>query len=160
MNAHDSDVAGIRATGFTKSYGTVRAVASLDVLIAPGETVTLLGPNEAGKSSTFDMILGLARPERGVVWVFGQDPRLAVRAGSVVTTLQTGSLLQYLSVRELVASLYSRPFRIDKVLELTGLAEVAGRQFTKLSGVRPSECASRWPSWGIPTCWFSRSRLQ
>lgn len=52
MNAHASDVAGIRATGLTKSYGPVRAVRGLDVVIAPGETVALLGPNGAGKSTT------------------------------------------------------------------------------------------------------------
>ena len=137
MNVHASDVAGIRATGLTKSYGPVHAVRGLDVVIAPGETVALLGPNGAGKSTTIDMILGLTRPDGGVVRVFGRDPQAAVRAGAVGAMLQSGSLVQYLSVRELVtvvASLYPRPLRIDEVLELTGLAEVADRQSAKLSG--------------------------
>jgi ABC-2 type transport system ATP-binding protein len=37
----------------------VRAVRSIDLAIAPGETVALLGPNRAGKSTTIDMVLGL-----------------------------------------------------------------------------------------------------
>jgi ABC-2 type transport system ATP-binding protein len=49
---------GIRCSGLTKSYGTVRAVRAIDVSVAPGETVAFLGPNAAGKTTTIDMVLG------------------------------------------------------------------------------------------------------
>jgi ABC-2 type transport system ATP-binding protein len=51
--------------------------------------------------------------------------------------LQTGSLIEQLSVRELVtmvASLYPHPLGVDEVLQLTGAAEFADRQSTRLSG--------------------------
>ncbi len=99
---HDA-VAGIQASGLTKSYGPLMAVRGIDVSIAPGETVALLGPNGAGKSTTIDMILGLTSPDGGTVEVFGREPKAAVRAGSVGAMLQTGSLVAYLSVRELGA---------------------------------------------------------
>jgi ABC-2 type transport system ATP-binding protein len=128
---------GVVLSRLSKSYGDVRAVRSVDLMIAPGETVALLGPNGAGKSTTIDMMLGLTRPDSGSVSVFGMPPAQAVAAGAVSAMLQTASLLQHLTVRELItmiASLYPRPLQVDEVLRLTGIAELAGRRSTKLSG--------------------------
>src|SRR5215472_5199269 len=84
---------GILLSRLSKSYGKVRAVRSVDLAIAPGETVALLGPNGASKTTTIDMVLGLARPDAGTVSVFGKQPAAAVRAGWVGGMLQTGSPL-------------------------------------------------------------------
>src|SRR5580658_9907167 len=122
---------GITLSHLSKSYGTVHAVRSLNLAIAPGETVALLGPNGAGKTTTIDMILGLTRPDSGSISLFGMSPPAAVAAGVIGGMLQTGSLIEYLSVRELVtmvASLYPRPLGVDRVLQLTGAAEFAGRR--------------------------------
>src|SRR5215469_6848047 len=116
---------GILLSRLSKSYGTVRAVQEVDLDIAPGETVALLGPNGAGKSTTIDMMLGLARPDRGQVTLFDLPPADAVAAGRVGGMLQTGELIDYLTVRELVtlaASLYPQPLSIDEVLDTTGAA--------------------------------------
>jgi ABC-2 type transport system ATP-binding protein len=137
MSALDLDPAGIKATGLSKSYGRVRAVRGVDLAISPGETVALLGPNGAGKTTTIDMVLGLTRPDRGRVSVFGVPPAAAVRAGWVGGMLQTGSPLDHLRVAELLAltaSYYPRPRPIDEVLRLTGTAEFARQWTTKLSG--------------------------
>jgi ABC-2 type transport system ATP-binding protein len=128
---------GIRLSNLTKSYGPVRAVRSIDVAIPRGETVALLGPNGAGKTTTIDMILGLTSPDDGTVSVFGMSPADAVKAGAVGGMLQTGSLIEYLSVRELltmVASLYPHPLAVDEVLRLTGTRDFADQKTTKLSG--------------------------
>jgi ABC-2 type transport system ATP-binding protein len=128
---------GIVLSRLSKSYGDVRAVQEVDLAIAPGETVALLGPNGAGKSTTIDMMLGLTRPDAGTVSLFGSSPDDAVRAGRVGGMLQTGSLVQFLSVRELVtmiASLYPRPLAVDEALRVTGTADIAARPTTKLSG--------------------------
>jgi len=130
-------VAGVEASNLTKTYGRVRAVRGVSFSIAAGETVALLGPNGAGKTTTIDMILGLARPDGGSVSVFGKPPKTAVRAGQVGGMLQTGSPLSFLSVRELItmmASVYPHPMAVDDVLALTGAAEFADQQTTKLSG--------------------------
>jgi ABC-2 type transport system ATP-binding protein len=69
--------------------------------------------------------------------VFGQPPAEAVAAGLVGGMLQTGSLLPFLSVRELVtmvAALYPRPIPVDEALALTGITEVADRPTGRLSG--------------------------
>ncbi len=128
---------GVRLDRLSKSYGKVHAVRSVDIAIDAGQTVALLGPNGAGKSTTIDMVLGLSRPDAGTVSVFGMPPAVAVRNGLVGGMLQTGSLVQNLSVRELigmVASLYPRPLDVEEVIKLTGSAEFADRQTTKLSG--------------------------
>ena len=136
MASGNASGAGIVLSHLSKSYGAVRAVRSIDLTIARGETVALLGPNGAGKTTTIDMVLGLTRPDSGSVSLFGMSPSQAVAAGVVGGMLQTGSLIEYLSVRELVtmvASLYPRPLGVDEVLRLTGAAEFAGRRTNKLS---------------------------
>ena len=137
MVHHNAQAGGIVLSRLSKSYGQVRAVRSIDLTIAPGETVALLGPNGAGKSTTIDMMLGLTHPDSGTVSVFGRPPAAAVRAGWVGGMLQTGSLLEYLKVRELVtlmASYYPHPLPVADVLRLTGADEFAGQLTTKLSG--------------------------
>jgi ABC-2 type transport system ATP-binding protein len=137
MAAVSASGGGVVLSGLSKSYGAVRAVRSANLLIAPGETVALLGPNGAGKTTTIDMMLGLTRPDAGSVRVFGMSPAQAITAGMVGGMLQTGSLLPYLRVRELVAmvaSLYPRPLPVGEVLELAGISELAPRRTTKLSG--------------------------
>jgi ABC-2 type transport system ATP-binding protein len=101
---------GVVLSHLSKSYGDVRAIRSIDLMIAPGETVALLGPNGAGKSTTVDMVLGLTRPDSGSISVFGMSPSQAVAAGVVGAMLQTGSLLPYLSVRGLIT--LRRPLRV------------------------------------------------
>jgi ABC-2 type transport system ATP-binding protein len=137
MKTFHTSVGGIVLAHLSKSYGAVSAVRSIDLAIAPGETVALLGPNGAGKSTTIDMVLGLTQPDSGSVSVFGMSPSEAVAAGAVGGMLQTGALIQYLSVRELVtmvASLYRHPLDVDEVLALSGSVEFADRRTTKLSG--------------------------
>ncbi len=137
MSAVDVEMVGVKAIDLTKSYGSVQAVSGIDLSIAPGETVALLGPNGAGKSTTIDIILGLSRPDRGSVSVFGVPPASAVRSGWVGGMLQSGFPPDLLKVREfvtLMASYYPHPLRVDDVLRLTGAQEFADRWTKKLSG--------------------------
>ncbi len=137
MNLLEVDVAGVSAVGLTKSYGPVRAVSGVDLTIAPGETVALLGPNGSGKSTMMDMVLGLCRPDRGSVSVFGASPAAAVRSGWVSGMLQAGFPPDLLKVREyvtLVASYYPRSLGVDEVLRMTGADHLAERWTKKLSG--------------------------
>ena len=128
---------GIVLSRLSKSYGNVQAVRSVDLAIAPGETVAILGPNGAGKTTTIEMVLGLTRPDSGTVTLFGKSPAQAVAAGAVGGMLQTGALVEYLSVRELitmVASVYPRPLPVEHAMRLAGVTELAERRTNKLSG--------------------------
>jgi ABC-2 type transport system ATP-binding protein len=137
MDISNAPGAAIVLSHLSKSYGTVRAVREVDLSIAPGETVALLGPNGAGKSTTIDMVLGLTKPDSGRVSLFGMPPARAVAAGVVGGMLQTGSLIDHLTVRELitmVASLYPRPLAVDEALRQTGASGFADRPTGRLSG--------------------------
>jgi ABC-2 type transport system ATP-binding protein len=129
--------AGIVLSRLSKSYGNVHAVRSVDLAITPGETVAILGPNGAGKTTTIEMVLGLTRPDSGTVTLFGKSPAQAVAAGAVGGMLQTGALVEYLSVRELVtmvASVYPRPLPVEQAMRLAGVTDFAERRTNKLSG--------------------------
>ena len=57
------------------SYGAVRAVQGVSIALNPGEAVTIVGANGAGKSTTLKCISGLLRPEGGRIRFEGQDLR-------------------------------------------------------------------------------------
>ncbi|WP_190013034.1 ABC transporter ATP-binding protein [Streptomyces lucensis] len=121
----------------TKTYGSVRAVDGLSLRLYPGETVALLGPNGAGKSTTLDLLLGLKPADGGTVSVFGTSPREAIVAGRVGAMLQTGGLMDEVTVAELVklaCSLHPRPHKVSDVLARAGVTQIADRKVNKLSG--------------------------
>ncbi|MEM0313262.1 MAG: ABC transporter ATP-binding protein [Candidatus Bathyarchaeia archaeon] len=57
-----------------KSYGRVMAVRGLNLKVNEGALMGLIGPNGAGKTTTIKVILGLLKPDRGRVAVFGENP--------------------------------------------------------------------------------------
>ena len=121
----------------TKTYGSVRAVDGLTLALHPGETVALLGPNGAGKSTTLDLLLGLKHPDSGSVRVFGGSPRDAIVAGRVGAMLQSGGLMDEVTVGELVrlaCDLHPKPFPVADVLARASLTQMADRKVNKLSG--------------------------
>ncbi|MGI5190880.1 ABC transporter ATP-binding protein [Promicromonospora sp. CA-289599] len=131
----------IEATGLVKQFrgpgGAVRAVDGLDLVVRPGEVVAFLGPNGAGKTTTLDMVLGLARPTSGTVRVFGKEPARAIADGQVAAALQSGGLLNDLTVSEtveLTAGLFGRTSAAAPFLQRAGIADIARRKVGRCSG--------------------------
>jgi ABC-2 type transport system ATP-binding protein len=120
-----------------KSYGPVHAVADLTLTLHPGETVALLGPNGAGKSTALDLLLGLRNPDSGTVRVFGTTPQQAIAKGRVGAMLQSGGLMEDVTVREIVTlacDLHPHAYPVDQVLATADIAAIADRKVNKLSG--------------------------
>src|SRR3546814_3377618 len=65
-----SDLASLR--GVRKQYGKVVALDGVDLAIAPGQVLALLGANGAGKSTAIALLLGLVRPDAGQALLSGQ----------------------------------------------------------------------------------------
>lgn len=63
----------IEARGLSKVFGTAWALRELDLVVAQGELVALLGANGAGKTTTINLFLGFLQPSSGVALVNGQD---------------------------------------------------------------------------------------
>jgi ABC-2 type transport system ATP-binding protein len=127
----------VTITGLRKRYGTVQAVAGVDVRIVPGEVVALLGPNGAGKSTTIDMLLGLTPPDEGAVRLWGLPPAEACRRGYVGAMLQTGGLLGGVTVREMVElmrGLAPDPLPIDDVIATARIRDIVDQRADRLSG--------------------------
>jgi ABC-2 type transport system ATP-binding protein len=127
---------GLRKT-FRTPAGPLEAVRGVDLVVAPGETVALLGANGAGKSTTIDLMLGLQQADAGTAELFEGSPAAAVAAGRIGVMLQTGGLLRDLSVRELMtmmAALTPHPIPVEDALALAGVQRLADRRTERLSG--------------------------
>ncbi len=70
-------VIDIRSLNF--SYGRVPTLSCIDLQVAEGEFLGIVGPNAGGKSTLLKLILGLLQPQSGSVRVLGQAPYAASR---------------------------------------------------------------------------------
>ncbi|MEU7471184.1 ABC transporter ATP-binding protein [Streptomyces sp. NPDC044984] len=130
----------IEVTGLRRVYGGgFEAVRGIDFSVRRGEVFALLGTNGAGKTSTVELLEGLAAPAGGRVRVLGHDPyteRAAVRPRTGVM-LQEGGFPSELTVAE-TARMWAgcvsgaRPER--EVLALVGLEAKTGVRVKQLSG--------------------------
>lgn len=106
--------AGITVAGLRCSYGRLVAVDGVDLRVAAGEHVALLGANGSGKSTLVRSIAGLHRPDRGTVRIGDRDvtaaPQTARRLTAWVPQRQTAGRF---------------PLRLDELLAASGDADAA-----------------------------------
>lgn len=130
----------------TKSFGNTQAIRPLNLSLARGETVALIGPSGSGKSTLLRVMVGLVHPDRGRVSVDGQNldganiQHLRQRMGYVI---QEGGLFPHLTARQNL-SLQAQHVgwhaerieaRIAELIELTRLpADILERYPLQLSG--------------------------
>ncbi len=120
----------IEVRNLTKQYGSVTAVDDISFTVHPGLVTGFLGPNGAGKSTTMRMILGLDRPTGGSVLVNGSRYRKSpAPVHEIGALLEAKGFDKARSARNhliaLAASAGISVARVDEVLALVGLAEVA-----------------------------------
>jgi len=123
----------IEARGLTKRYGDRVAVNDLSFSVEPGTVTGFLGPNGAGKTTTMRLILGLDSPNAGTVKVAGKryedlpNPMREVGALLDAKAVHGGrSAYNHLLCLAQTNNLPKR--RVDEVLELVGLTEVAKKR--------------------------------
>jgi len=123
----------IEAIGLTKQYGDKKAVDGLTFAVRPGQVTGFLGPNGAGKSTTMRMILGLDAPSAGTVTVNGRPYNKLVapmrEVGALIDAKAIhGGRSAYSHLLCLAQSNNLPKRRVDEVLALTGLSEVAKKR--------------------------------
>jgi ABC-2 type transport system ATP-binding protein len=127
-------------TGLCKAFGGRRVLDGVDLRVAPGESVALLGANGSGKTTTLRCVVGLAHPDHGRIEIAGIDARRnAIAARRRLSYLpQKSEFPATLNVREtlgVVATL--RGLSVDPIhreLERCGLITLADRPVGQLSG--------------------------
>jgi ABC-type branched-subunit amino acid transport system ATPase component len=80
-----SEPALLRTERLTRAFGSLRAVDGVDVSIRRGELRSIIGPNDAGKTTFFRLISGKIAPTSGRIWFGGRD--ILARINRVGTTL-------------------------------------------------------------------------
>lgn len=132
----------LTATGITKSYGAVNALADVHFELRPGEVMALLGENGAGKSTIVKVISGLVVPDKGEISIDGQAVRLSsVRASqeagiAVVqqefSTVGTMSVAENLILGQSTAPLWWSPKKLNdqakQILARVGLEDIDPRR--------------------------------
>ncbi len=123
----------IEARGLTKSFGDTVAVDNLSFRVEPGRITGFLGPNGAGKTTTMKLILGLDAPTSGSVTVNGKPfSKLAWPMREVGALLDAkavhGGRSAYNHLLCLAQTNNIPGKRVDEVLELVGLTQVARKR--------------------------------
>jgi ABC-2 type transport system ATP-binding protein len=123
----------IEASGLTKRYGDKVAVDGLSFTVQSGVVTGFLGPNGSGKSTTMRMLLGLDRPTAGKSAINGRAyeqltaPLCEVGALLEARAIHTGrSARNHLLALAATHGIGRR--RVDEVLDIVGLAHVAGKR--------------------------------
>ena len=135
-----------RTRDLTKSYSGRTVVRGVNVEIASGEVIGLLGANGAGKTTTFSMVVGLTAPDSGRVLLDGvdvTDDPMYIRARKGIGYLpQEASIFRGLSVEQNIMAILetldldgsTRRTRLRELLAELGLTPLAKSPAYTLSG--------------------------
>jgi branched-chain amino acid transport system ATP-binding protein len=63
----------LRVTGVTKSFGAIKALGPVDLDLAAGERLGIIGPNGSGKTTLINCITGFFPPDSGTITYKGED---------------------------------------------------------------------------------------
>jgi NitT/TauT family transport system ATP-binding protein len=90
--------ARIEVRSVAKSFGSLDALAPMDLTVGDGETVTLLGPSGCGKTTLLRLVAGLEQPTSGEIVVNGMSPTEARRHKQIGFVPQSPALLPWRTV--------------------------------------------------------------
>jgi ABC-2 type transport system ATP-binding protein len=133
----------------TKTFGPVTVVDDVSFAIGQGEVLGLLGPNGAGKSTIIQMAMGLLRPTRGEVRIFGLP--LARHRGVIAGRMNVMSPYLALPARltvaenlEVYARLYGvedRAAKVSELLETFAIGHLRDQLVSRLSSGEATRAA-------------------
>ncbi|OIP11214.1 MAG: macrolide ABC transporter ATP-binding protein [Betaproteobacteria bacterium CG2_30_68_42] len=148
MGAGQIELRGIERV-FRLGDSEVRALSHLDVAVAPGEYVAVMGPSGSGKSTLLNLLGLLDRPDAGIYLLEGRDvttlspeEQARVRSERIGFVFQSFHLVPRLTAAENIALPMmlagippkERAERVARALEDYGLKNRAGHRPDQLSG--------------------------
>lgn len=126
----------IHLQAVNKNYSGRKIIKNLSLEIYPGSIVSLLGINGAGKSTLIKMMLGLEKPDTGLIDLQGFDPGDRRSRLQVGVILQDSDFIAELTAREtirLISLHYPDPLPMDSVIEHFSLGEFIDKRMQLLS---------------------------
>jgi len=133
--------------GLTVAYGEVTALAELDLSVAPGEVLALLGPSGSGKSTLLHTVAGFHAPRAGEVWLNGRcvssaTSTVAPERRELAMVFQNYALWPHLTALDTVAyparrrgqKRASARAQAQLILERLNIGHLADRHPAELSG--------------------------
>jgi phospholipid/cholesterol/gamma-HCH transport system ATP-binding protein len=139
----------LRARNLHKKFGHHVVLEGVDLAVAPGESVVIVGPSGTGKSVLLKHLIALVKPDSGQVFVDGQDFWQLDEVGrnnlrkKFGMAFQEGALFDSMNVYDNIAFPLRRTgrrspaevrARVEECLELVQLPDVASKRPSELSG--------------------------
>jgi spermidine/putrescine ABC transporter ATP-binding subunit len=136
-------VGALRLSGVSKYYGRLCVVDDVNLILRPGEFVSLLGPSGSGKTTTLRIVAGFTRPDSGDVVLDGQDlTRVPPYKRNIGMVFQNYALFPHMTAAANIAfplmmrreskSLVKE--RVDEALRMVRLEGLGDRYPRQLSG--------------------------
>lgn len=130
----------VKTNGLTKIYGNQVSVNNVNMLVNENRIYGFLGPNGASKSTTLKMILGLAHPTKGDIYIFGRrlNPKNRIEIlRNIGSLIESPSYYGHLTAKEnlkIFAALLDVPQKnIDKVLSIVRLDKQQNKRVSQFS---------------------------
>jgi branched-chain amino acid transport system ATP-binding protein len=159
----------LRVSGLSKSFGAIRALSGVDVEITQGQIHGIIGPNGSGKTTFFNCVTGLLKPESGNVFLESEEitnrkPEAIAELG-VRRTFQSAKLVAGMTVIEnVMAGINGSIGRaaVDAALRLPFVrsrreSEIETRAVRALTVVGMHAAADQWAS---DLVWTERQLVQ
>jgi ABC-2 type transport system ATP-binding protein len=131
-------MAAVEVSSVTKTFGPVRAVDGLSLVVPEGAVYGFIGPNGSGKTTTMRMIVNIFYPDSGAIRVFG-DAMTPARTGLIGYLPEERGLYKSMPVKALL-EFYGElrsgrkvSAEVDRWLERFGLTQWAERKLETLS---------------------------
>ncbi|QWW20719.1 ABC transporter ATP-binding protein [Schaalia sp. 19OD2882] len=140
----------LEARAVTKDWGQVRVLHGVDLAVAPGEFVAVMGPSGSGKSTLMHMLGGVDVPTSGQVMLDGEDlsaadeeTRAARRLRTLGFVFQKPEFLPTLDIGDnvalpgLVARTHPRPevlARVEQLMDSVGVGHLSRHRVDEVSG--------------------------
>jgi branched-chain amino acid transport system ATP-binding protein len=157
--------------GVGKSFGGLRVIDDLDLVVNEHEIVSVIGPNGAGKTTLFNLITGIYRPDAGQILLDGRNlvglPAHKITKLGVARTFQTLRLFLNMTVKE---NVMAAQYGITKVGVLRAMVrtpaarreekEINQRAEEKLSFFGQRLMGYRWNQFAYSLSYANRRRLE
>jgi NitT/TauT family transport system ATP-binding protein len=125
--------AAVRCSDISKSYGSVTALEGVDLDVAPGEFVCLLGASGCGKTTLLNIVAGLDKPSGGDVELTTGRPAVMFQEAALMPWLTAARNIE-LPLKLNGVGRAQRKRRTEQLLDLVRLSDVGGKRPHELSG--------------------------